>query len=99
MEQQRNIEAAALQRYGQFLPGRSDPKNAVTPPETIVMDEIVKLRKLAGVTGIDLTNLFRNLKYKAMKMKFLSKDPWSFFKFNRKFNYYRNLLLEAFNKN
>lgn len=59
-----------------------------------------RLRLCLAVGAADVSSAtnfrVRNLKYKAMKMKFLSKDPWSFFKFNRKFNKYMTDIIDKF---
>ena len=68
-ETERNIEAVAQNLYGQLLPSRGDPKSAVSPPENVVMNEIVEIIKRGGVNGIHLTQLFKNLKHKNKKIK------------------------------
>lgn len=64
-------------------------------------NELLRLCIAVGAADVSSGSNYRvkKSKIKPLKMVFVSKDPWVYFKFNRKFNYYRNLLIDAFNKN
>jgi hypothetical protein len=70
-ERERDIdmEAVASNLYDAYLPDTDDPQNAQSPADSIVMGEIVDLVQKAGIRGINVVELFRNLRYEKKKIK------------------------------
>ncbi len=69
IERDRVMEEAASNLFDQFLPENDDPQNAQTPPDSIVMGQIVDSVQQAGSRGIDVVQLFRKLRYEKKKIR------------------------------